>query len=495
MTDGTPVTKNLEENEVWFRSRCEGCSDIKLQPMRLGKDGSVSALAIYVENTVPNLILEESVLGRMFIDMAGKDPKEVYQAVEANSLGLSEAQPLQTREEGMNAMLAGNLLLLVEGYDKGLKIGSKGYPARSVDNTDTEKVLRGSNEGFTESVKTNTALIRKRIRSTDMKVEELTAGVRSNTRLVLVYMKELVYPEVLEQIRRGIDQFVIDGVLDSGIIEQLTDEDCVTPFPQFQTTQRPDRAALAVLEGRIVLLCDNSPVALILPTDLNSFLKTSDDYYNRFGVATFARILRYMAAFFAMTLPGLYLAVTNFHTQILPTPLLLSFWEARIGVPFPAALEVILMEISFELLREAGGRLPGAMGNTIGIVGGLIIGQAAVDANLVSPIVVIVVAFTALCSFSIPNEEFAFSFRILKFYVIVLSAWLGFFGFLIALLTVFIHLSRLESFGIPYLMPFVGADVNDYHDERDSIWRAPLKKMVRRPIYAKRGERIRLRKK
>ena len=141
--DHKQVQKSLEENEVWFRSRCEGCSDIKLQPMRLGKDGSVSALAIYVENTVPNLILEESVLGRMFIDMAGKDPKEVYQAVEANSLGLSEAQPLQTREEGMNAMLAGNLLLLVEGYDKGLKIGSKGYPARSVDNTDTEKGVEG----------------------------------------------------------------------------------------------------------------------------------------------------------------------------------------------------------------------------------------------------------------------------------------------------------------------------------------------------------------
>ena len=203
------------------------------------------------------------------------------------------------------------------------------------------------------------------------------------------------------------------------------------------------------MEGRVVLLSDNSPVALILPTDLNSFLKTSDDYYNRCAVATFARILRYMAAFFSMTLPGLYLAVTNFHTQILPTPLLLSFWEARIGVPFPAALEVVLMEISFELLREAGVRLPGAMGNTIGIVGGLIIGQAAVDANLVSPIVVIVVAFTALCSFSIPNEEFAFSFRILKFYMIALSAWLGFFGFLLGLLTILIHLSHLKSFGIP----------------------------------------------
>jgi spore germination protein len=300
---------------------------------------------------------------------------------------------------------------------------------------DSEKVIRGSNEGFCDSVKQNAALIRKRIRSPKVKVKQKKCGMRSNTNVYLVFMEDLVYPGLVREIGHRLEGFEIDGVLDSGVIEQLTEEKWYSPFPQFQTTQRPDRAALAVLEGRIVLLCDNSPVALILPTDLNSFLKTSDDYYNRFGVATFARILRYMAAFFAMTLPGLYLAVTNFHTQILPTPLLLSFWEARIGVPFPAALEVILMEISFELLREAGVRLPGAMGNTIGIVGGLIIGQAAVDANLVSPIVVIVVAFTALCSFSIPNEEFAFSFRILKFYVIVLSAWLGFFGFLIAVTT------------------------------------------------------------
>ena len=222
-----------------------------------------------------------------------------------------------------------------------------------VQEPDSEKVIRGSKEGFTDSIKTNTALIRKRVRSTRVKVEEVQEGVRSHTAIDLVYMADLKYTSVLEKIREKITEYEIDGVMDSGILEQLAEKKWYSPFPQFQTTQRPDRAALAVLEGRIVLLCDNSPVALILPTDLNSFLKTSDDYYNRFGVATFARILRYMAAFFAMTLPGLYLAVTNFHTQILPTPLLLSFWEARIGVPFPAALEVILMEISFELLREA----------------------------------------------------------------------------------------------------------------------------------------------
>ncbi len=202
-----------------------------------------------------------------------------------------------------------------------------------------------------------------------------------------------------------------------------------------------------------------------------------------------------MASFFAMTMPGLYLAVTNFHTQILPTTLLLSFAAARQGVPFPAVVEVLLMEIAFELLREAGVRLPGAMGNTIGIVGGLIIGQAAVEANIVSPIVVIVVAFTALCSFAIPNEEFATAFRILKFGFIFLCSWLGFYGFLYGLLLLLIHLSHLKSFGIPYLMPFVGADLNGYEDERDSIIRQPLFWMKRRPIYAKRNRRIRLRKK
>ncbi|MBR1390079.1 MAG: spore germination protein, partial [Lachnospiraceae bacterium] len=234
---------------------------------------------------------------------------------------------------------------------------------------------------------------------------------------------------------------------------------------------------------------------LILPTNYNSFIQTSDDYYSRWEIASIERVLRYLASFFAMALPGLYLAVCNFHTQILPTNLLLSFAAARQGVPFPGVVEILLMELSFELLREAGVRLPGAMGNTIGIVGGLIIGQAAVEANLTSPIVVIVVAFTALCSFAIPNEEFATAFRILKFFYIALCAWLGFYGFLTATLAVLIHLSHLKSFGIPYLMPFVGADLNDYQDERDSIIRMPLFALNRRPVYARRDRRVRLRRK
>ncbi len=395
----------------------------------------------------------------------------------------------------MGGMFAGDVLILVDGFEKAMKIPDKGYPGMGVQEPQSEKVIRGSNEGFADSIKINTALIRKRLRTPKLKVREVRLGTRSNTNVDIVYMEDLVYPKLIGEVEKRLSRYEIDGVMDSGIIEQLSEEKWYSPFPQFQTTQRPDRAAMAILEGRIVVFSDNSPVGLILPTDYNSFIQTSDDYYNRWEIASFGRILRFLASFFALTFPGIYLAVTNFHTQILPTPLLLSFAAARQGVPFPAMVEVLLMEIAFELLREAGVRLPGAMGNTIGIVGGLIIGQAAVEANIVSPIVVIVVAFTALCSFAIPNEEFASAFRVLKFGFILLCSWLGFYGFLFGMLLVLIHLSHLKSFGIPYLMPFVGADLTGYEDQRDFVIRQPLFKITRRPVFAKRNQRVRLKRK
>lgn len=491
----TRISTDLQLNIDRYQRLFADCADIKMRRMALGQNKSRECFIAYIEVSVSNMLLETTALGRALAYLSEAPDEEVNSVLDKNAMGISDVTPFLYVEDAAQGMLTGDAILFVDGYDKALKIADKGYPGAAIKEPDSEKSIRGSREGFTDSIKMNTALIRKRLRSTRVRVKELEQGVRSHTKVDLVYMQDLANPMVLEEIQKRLEAYEIDGVLDSGVIEQLAERKWYSPFPQFQTTQRPDRAALAVMEGRVVVLSDNSPVALILPTDFNSFIKTSDDYYNRFEEATFARILRYFAVFFSMALPSLYLAVTNFHTQILPTPLLLSFWEARIGVPFPAALEVILMELSFELLREAGVRLPGAMGNTIGIVGGLIIGQAAVDANIVSPIVVIVVAFTALCSFSIPNEEFAFSFRILKFFLIIMSAWLGFFGLLVGLLVILIHLSRLKSFGIPYLMPFVGADLSGYEDERDSIWRAPFRRLTRRPIYANEKERVKLKRK
>lgn len=491
----TLVSENIKENIKVYRQIYKDCSDIKMREMMLGKQKNVQCFLAYIEVAVSNILMETTALGRLLSYLEQAPGEEIVEILDKNALGIADVTPFETMEEAAQGMLTGDAILFVDGYPKALKISDKGYPNMGVTEADSEKVIRGSNEGFADSIKVNTALIRKRVRSTKVKVKEMRPGVRSHTNVNLVYMEDLAYPEIIAEVEKRLNRYEIDGVLDSGVIEQLAEEKWYSPFPQFQTTQRPDRAAMAILEGRVVVLSDNSPVALILPTDYNSFIKTSDDYYNRWEVATFGRLLRYIASFFAMTFPGLYLAVTNFHTQVLPTTLLLSFQAARQGVPFPAVFEVLLMEISFELLREAGVRLPGAMGNTIGIVGGLIIGQAAVEANLVSPIVVIIVAFTALCSFAIPNEEFAFSFRILKFVFIAVCAWLGYFGFLISLLMVLIHLSHLTSFGIPYLMPFVGPELTGYEDQRDFLWRFPLRRITKRPIYAKRDKRTKLTRK
>lgn len=490
MEEKTAVSSRLSDNIAHMEELFHVCDDIKKKKINLGKNMDVPCYLTFIEVSVD---MGTSALGELLKYLKERSREEIEEALENEALFISDATYFKTIEEAADGLLAGEAILFVDGFDKAVKIPDDGYPNMGVKETDSEKVIRGSNEGFCESVKQNAALIRKRVRSPKVKVKQLKAGVRSKTNVYLIYMEDLAYQWLLDEIESRMDGFEVDGVLDSGVIEQLTEEKWYSPFPQFQTTERPDRAAMSILEGRVILMTDNSPMALILPTDYNSFIRTSDDYYNRFAIASFGRMLRYLASFFSMILPGLYLAVTNFHTQILPTTLLLSFADARKGVPFPAVIEVLIMEVSFELLREAGVRLPGAMGNTIGIVGGLIIGQAAVEANLVSPIVVIVISFTALCSFAIPNEEFGTAFRILKFVFIGLCAWLGYFGMLLGLLAVLIHLSQLKSFGIPYLMPFVGADLNDYEDEWDFLWRLPLRKLKKRPIYARRGERTKLR--
>ena len=490
--DQRKISANLRENEKYLRSRLEKCSDILIRSMRLGEKQKVDCLMVYIEVAVSNMMLDDSAIGKMINHFWEISPEQIQEFIKNNSLGIADVKKLTDMDEALAAMLAGNAVFFIDGYDKAMKISSKGYPSMGVMEAESEKVLRGSREGFSDSVKSNSALVRKRLRDTRLKVEEYYTGVRTHTLTQVLYMEDLVHEELLEQVKERLERFRIDGILDSGMLEQLTEDVWYSPFPQYQTTQRPDRAVQEILNGKVVILCDNSPEALILPGNFNSFMESSEDWYNRFEMASFLRVLRYLAMAVATLLPGLYLAVIRFHTQILPANLILSFAQAREGVPFSSVVELVFLELSFELIREAGVRIPGALGNAIGIVGGLIIGQAAVEANLVSPIVVIVISFTALCSFAIPNEEFATAFRLLKFFFIGMCAWLGYFGMLLGLLFVLIHLAHLKSFGIPYLMPFVGADLTDYEDERDFLWRWPIRKLTKRPIYARREERVKL---
>ena len=485
----TPLVKDLKQNLSVMEKMFTDCDDIKKRTMKLGKNTSIEGCIFYVEVAINNMTIEESVIGKLISKLMGMDSNEIYQFLSDNALGITDVKELDSVEDAVMGVMIGDGVFFIDGYDKAIKIKSKGYPMIGVGQSNTEKVIRGSREGFTDALKANTALVRKRVRNNSFKVKEKIMGSKSNTTVAIVYVEGLARKSVIDEITRRLDNLDIDGLTDTGIIEQLTEEDERSPFPQFQTTERPDKAAMAVLDGRVVLFVDNTPVGLVLPTTYNSFFQTVDDYYNRYTIVTMARLVRYAAAFLAMSLPALYLAVVNYHPEILPTPLAITFASARNLVPFPAVVEVLLMELSFELLREAGVRIPGPMGSTIGTVGGIIIGQAAVTAGIVSPIIVIVVALTALASFAVPNEELSSAYRILKYFLIAIAYFLGFFGVIMGWLVILRHLSSLKSFGFPYLMPYVSDEVNNDFDKKDSIYKAPEGKLTLRSIFTKPGRR------
>ena len=439
------ISTHIDENEAYVRKRLQNCDDCIIRPMLLGEGKKIRCMVVYIEVAVSNMVLEDSVIGKLVNHIWEMPGDELIEFIKDNGMGISDVQPLEDMDKAFAAMLAGNAIFFIDGYNKAIKIGSKGYPNLSVSESSREKVLRGSKEGFTDAVKTNAALVRKRIRDTRLKVKQKTLGERSQTLVQLLYMEDLVRPELLSELENRLDSFVIDGILDTAV--------------------------------------------------LNDFLQVSEDNYNHFEIVSFQRLIRYFALFLTLLFSGTYLAVTNFHTQVLPTNLILSFSEARQGVPFPALLEVLFMEIAFETIREAGVRMPGPLGGTIGIVGGLIVGQAAVEANLVSPIVVVVVAVTALCSLAIPNQEFSAPFRMLKFGFIFLGGTLGVFGILLGLYLVISHLAGLKSFGIPYLTPFAAQNQAGYRGEQDGTVRAPFRFLTKRPLYARREEQVKLRTK
>ena len=315
----------------------------------------------------------------------------------------------------VRAVLRGDTAIFVSGSDQAIVVSSKHFPVRGIEESSTEGGMRGPRDSFNENFRTSTALIRRRIKDVHLKLEQGTMGVRSRTEYGIFYMEDIAEPELVQQIRDTIDKYEIDAVFDSGMAEHLMEKKWQEIFPIYQATTRPDKAAAALVEGRVVVVFDNSPEVIIAPATINTLFQTADDYYNRWPVATFARMIRYVAAFIAVGLPGLYIAITCYHRELIPDKLLYAIADARSQLSFPVVVEVLIMELLFELLREAGIRLPSQLGNTIGVVGGLIVGQSAVEAGIVSTMVVIVVALTAIASFAIPNEAFASVFRLLKF--------------------------------------------------------------------------------
>lgn len=498
-----PVFKELYQNIDALESMFADWGDIVRKKFVLErKEGDLSVFIIYIDGLTDNEMVERTIT-RPFLyewrthslkqceEGMEKEGERVFEALlhrQAEAVDMSEKTDMMSVIDGV---LKGDTGIFVDGVEKAMLLSTKKLPTRAVNFPQKEAGLKGPRDSFLENFRINTALVRRRIKDPKMKLKQGFVGQRSRTLYGLMYMEDLVYPSLLQEIEKKLQSFEIDGIFDSGMLVHLLEEKWYSPFPQVQTTERPDKAASAIMEGRVVLVVDNSSEVIILPTTLNTFFQAADDYYNRFAVGSFARCLRYLAAFITVLLPGLYVAITCYYPQVLPANLLLAIAGARNDVTFPIVVEVLLMELLFELLREAGIRLPGQMGNTIGVVGGLIVGQAAVDAALVSTIVVIVVALTAIASFAIPNEDFASTFRLLKFVMILLGAIWGLYGIMLGVLVVIVHLATLESFGIPYMLPMVSGSIDDEAEFQDFVVRKPIFTMMRRPLYTRRGHRTR----
>ncbi|MBM7663191.1 spore germination protein KA [Bacillus mesophilus] len=377
-------------------------------------------------------------------------------------------------------LLSGYILLVVEGVNVALALKVFDIQFRGITEPSTQTIIRGPKDSFTESMETNVSLIRRRIKNPHLRFESSIIGKDSQTTVVIGYIDGITNSKLIEEIRKRINKIDTSYILDSGNIDEFITDKSLTVFPLLYNTERPDSACANLLEGKVIIIVDGSPFVLVAPVVFTDFFQSSEDYYQPFVMGSFIRFIRYISFMIALIFPSLYVAISTFHHELLPTPLLISVQAQREGVPFPAVVEILLMEFTFEVLREAGVRMPRAVGQTVSIVGALVIGQAAVEAGLVSNVLVIVVAFTAIASFVSPIYNFSISTRLLRFVVILCAAVFGLFGVLVFLVVMVIHLASLRSFGVAYLAPVAPLIMED---QTDVFIRFPTWANKKRPTY------------
>lgn len=362
-------------------------------------------------------------------------------------------KPVSSFKSVQESINIGDTVLFVDGLDEAVVIETKGWEHRAVSSPKTEQTVRGSLAAFSENLRINTGLVRSTLRSSDLVTELVKVGKRGQLNCAIMYIDSIANASLVDEVRRRLKGIDTDYVSDSAELVQFIEDSPTLLFPQTISTERPDRVTSHLTEGRVALILEGNPFAQILPASFFSFFHSAEDFSVKSGVANFLRVLRLFGALISTILPGLYLSLAYFHQEAMPSELLLAVAGSRESVPFPAWFEVLIMEISFELIREAGVRIPGVLGSTIGIVGAIILGQAAVAARIVSPIVVVLVAITGLASFTIPENRMASAIRIVRFFLFFFAVTWGLVGLGIALVSLTAVLCRMKSFGVPYLTP------------------------------------------
>ncbi|WP_254052785.1 spore germination protein [Bacillus sp. V59.32b] len=447
------------------------------------------------QNTIPQYQLHylyfENLVNEIKVKEFLVDPFDVNKSPEVEQI-LAQERYTEIKDKNIlyQGLLSGEAAIFHK--DKAYLVNVFGPETRAVNESETESVITGPHEAFNESAGQSISLIRRRVRSSHLKTIRISVGEITKTDIYLLYIENIVNKDFVEMFNKRVGSIKIDGIFDSNMLIQMIEDNPYSIFPQYLTTERPDVAASKLIEGKIVAITDGSPTATVAPTSFFDFFNSPDDYYQRWALGSFLRLLRYIAFGITIFFTAFYVSLTTYHYEMIPRPLLLTLLESRSRVPFPPLLEALLMEITIELLREAGARLPTKIGQTIGIVGGIVIGQAAVEAGFTSNVLIISVAISAIASFVIPSYMMSASIRLVRFGIIILAGMWGNYGIMLGIALVLIHLTGITNMGTSYLTPITPLYPQDL---KDVFIRSPFSMLKSRPVQSRTPNPIREKKK
>jgi len=475
-----PISPDLVKNLETIKGILYESSDVTVHEFNFGHGRRYKGALIFLKSMTNNEEIHKNILQPlMFGALLLKDQEDIdftcIEEVKKNLISITDSHKVTIMRDLIDNVLSGATILLVDGSKEALVVHTGKRESRTIEEPATEAVVRGPREGFNENANLSLALIRRRIKVPDLCVEKMVIGDKSKTDVYIVYIKNIASPKLIEEIKKRLDKIKVEAILESGYIEQFIEDDPYSIFPTISNSEKPDKVAAKILEGRAAILVDGTPFALVVPMVFIESFQSVEDYYTKPYIASITRLIRFLSYIISILGPAIYVALTVFHQELIPTQLLISIAEGRERVPFPALLEASLMIFTFDILREAGVRLPKPVGHTVGIVGAIVLGQASVEAGLISPIMVIVVSSTAIASFAVPAQ--ADSGTILRYIYLALAGIAGGFGVIMGLLATFLHLASLDSFGTPYLWPVAPFKLSAM---KDVFIRMPLSAMEKR---------------
>jgi spore germination protein KA len=463
------ILKNFYDNLETIRNAIGNSSDLVFRPILVNDGNFINVGLFYIGGLSDKHLIEMSIIEPILQHKEKFTTIISSKFVKEKIFEVPEVTEVNEYTLIYKFLLTGHTVIFIEGCETALAAATQKWEERGVDEPTTQVVIRGPKEAFTENISVNTALVRRKIKDIKLWLETKEIGTETKTSVSLMYLKGTADEEILNEVRRRLEKIKTNAILESGYIEEFIQDSSFSPFPTVFNTERPDVIAAGILEGRIAILIDGTPFVLLVPALFTHFIQSAEDYYSRsdFG---FIRILRLIGLFIALLAPAIYIALTTYHQETIPTILLVSLAAQREGVPFPAFFEAILMAFTFEILREAGIRMPRMVGQALSIVGALVIGQAVVEAGFISAAMVIVVSITAISSFIIPSHDLSISIRLLRFIYMILAATFGFFGITIGLIALILHATNLKSFSVPYLTNFAPLKLRN---QKDNLIRLP----------------------